>query len=355
MAAPVDNCEHLPPRLPARWLSPLRLGTAGGALPSHLLPAPMEGVTTGSFCDVLSGHGLVRCWVTPFLRVSRGVPRTSRLQAFLAPYQRACLPFVVQLMGTDIDCLSGTAARLAALGVAGIDLNCGCPSPIVVGNGAGGALLRKPRWIRAALEALRRACPGCGISVKLRTGFEAPAEMADILPAVHDACPDFVILHFRTVQEMYDRIPGRERRLAEARALLPHVPLIGSGDLFSMADAVCHARAGVDGVAPARGLLSNPWLLVDLASACRGEDVPERSVPETLALVLEMADRAADSGVQRNGFIVKLLRESLGARSALFDRLKRGRDLRETRDLLAQVVEGRGAMQDAGQIADRGH
>ena len=157
------------PHCPPLWLEPLPL-TGGQALPGRVFPGPMEGITASAFCAVINGLGLVSAWVTPFIRVSEGILRPSRLRDWLRAFSP--LPVVAQVMGTDIPLLAETASRLAAEpGVIGIDLNCACPTAIVVANGGGGGRLGHPRWIRDALLAIRQACPMAGISVKVRVGL----------------------------------------------------------------------------------------------------------------------------------------------------------------------------------------
>lgn len=326
------------PDLPAHWLEPLPL-PGGQALPSRIVPGPMEGITVGSFCRVLSRRGLVDCWITPFIRLTTGVPRRSRLLRKLACYHETGLPVVVQIMGHDIPLLAATASRLAELDVLGIDLNCACPSKTVLANGAGGALLRRPEWIAQALAALRAACPGTGLSVKLRTGFADPAEMPDILAAMRVGQPDFAILHYRTVAEEYRRIPGGWERLAEAKERAGDIPLLASGDIRTVDDALrLWHETGVDGVAPARGLLRNPHLLRDIQRACRGlppEPASRRERIELLADIAADAERAADT---HHGFILEFAARSLGRSDPLFDRLAVCRNLGEARALLVAAL-----------------
>ena len=324
------------PRHP--FLEPLPLA-GGRALPNRILPGPMEGITTGAFGAVLSRAGYVRCWVTPFLRLTTGVPRPARLREHLLPYLEAGLPFVVQVMGIHTELLCAAAVRLAELGAIGIDLNCACPSRTVLANGAGGARLRHPEWIATALRALRQAVPACGLSVKLRSGLLDPAEMADILPAVAAAAPDFVTLHFRTAAEAYARVPGGWQRLARARELLPGILLLGCGDVLTAADALrLRAETGVDGVAAARGLLRNPRLLLDIEDACAGRTPRPLGRCHSLARLREMALLALESGGNRPGFVLEVARTMLGERDPLFQDLSRCRTLLQTADRLAAEV-----------------
>lgn len=323
------------PDLPAHWLEPLPL-PGGQVLPNRIVPGPMEGITVGSFCRVLSRRGLVDCWITPFIRLTTGIPRRSRLLHKLACYHETGLPVVVQIMGHDIPLLAATARRLAELDVIGIDLNCACPSKTVLANGAGGALLRRPEWISEALVALRAACPDTGISVKLRTGFDSPDEMPDILAAMRAGQPDFAILHYRTVAEEYRRIPDGWERLARAKELAGGVPLLASGDIRTVDDALRLWReTRADGVAPARGLIANPRLLRDIQRACRNQAPEPASRQERIDLLADIATDAEHAADTHHGFILELAARSLGRTDPLFDQLAACRNLGEARALLA--------------------
>ena len=320
------------------FLDPLPL-PGGRALPNRILPGPMEGITTGAFCAVLSRAGWVRCWVTPFLRLTTGLPRPARLREHMVPYLEARLPFVAQVMGVNIELICAAAVGLAELGAVGIDLNCACPSRTVLANGAGGARLQHPEWIATALRSLRLAVPGCGVSVKLRSGLACPAEMADILPAVAAAAPDFVTLHFRTADENYDSVPGGWQRFARARELLPGILLVGCGDVLTAGDALrLHAETGVDGVATARGLLRNPRLLLDIEDACAGRVPVLLGRCQRLAALHAMALVAWECGRTRPGFVLEVARTMLGERDPLFQDLSRCRTLLQTADRLAAEV-----------------
>lgn len=333
--------------MPARHPYLLPLDLRGGAtLPNRILPGPMEGITTGAFCAVLSRAGCVRCWVTPFLRVTTGLPRASRLRAFLAPYLDSRLPVVAQIMGLNVDLLCATAARLVELGAVGIDLNCACPSRTVLANGAGAARLRHPEWIAKALQALRRTLPERGLSIKLRSGLAEPAELADVLPAVAAQSPDAVTLHYRTAAENYDPVPHGWERLARARELLRQhagggaaIPLIGCGDVLSPPDALrLHREAGVDGVAAARGLMRDPWLLRGIEEACAGRPAAPVARAPALALLHDMAASGAAGPAGRPGFVLEVARNMLGEDDPLFRELARCRTLRQAADGLAAAV-----------------
>ena len=320
-----QGCKSEKVGLTHPFLRPLAL-PGGKRLPNRILPGPMEGVTTGSFCAVLSRLGYVRCWITPFIRLTTGIPRPSRLRKRLQPYTDTGLPVVAQIMGVDSDLLVDAAARLAGLGVIGVDLNCGCPSRTVLAKGAGAGRLRDPAWIHRTLAGMRSACPDISISVKLRSGLDSPDELADILAAVREAAPAFIVLHYRTAGEHYRPVPGGWSRLAKARECLPDLPLFGSGDLFTPDDALRMGKeTGVDGVAPARGLMRNPRLLRDIERVCAGERPEPDTVEHRSRLLREIASAGGADPAAPAGFVLELARHMFGVDSERYRALTAGK------------------------------
>ncbi len=235
----------------------------------------------------------------------------------MAEYLGTGLPVIAQIMGTDGGRLAKAAQGLREQGATAIDLNCACPSQIVVSNGAGGARLREPAWISETIAAMKAAVD-CPVGVKVRMGFESPTEFAQrIAPALRDARPDFVTVHFRTVREGYSRIDDGLERLAEARRLLADIPLVGTGDLFTVEDAVrMRDSCGVDAVAPARGLLRNPRLLDDLSEYLSNGTSREWNSVEKHALVREFQEQGASLG-----FLLQMAANILGRDSQDFKEL----------------------------------
>ena len=308
-------------KTPKRLLEPL-VFRDGRSLPCRILPGPMEGISEGSFVAVMSEMGMVRCWFTPFIRISNGVPRMARLREKLEPYLATGLPVIAQIMGTYPELLAEAAARLHRLGAICVDLNCGCPSPTVIGSRSGGYHLTDPDWICSALTSMRKACGDAAVSVKIRCGFKSTDEMDDIAAAIREAAPDLVTCHFRTVKELYRPIEGGLERLAKMRSLLPEIPLFGSGDLFTVEDALRMVReADVDGIAPARGLLRNPALLREIEAECRGIAHPNAMSPEERFAFLEKVGRLSGLPKREQGFLLRMAREMFGEESLEFHRL----------------------------------
>ena len=272
----------------------------------------MEGVTEGNYIPLMTKRHWVKCWWTPFLRISTGVPRRTILARWLRPYLDSGLPVIAQLMGTHTGRLAEAAARLASLGAVCIDLNCACPSKNVIGSQAGGYRLKFPDWIAETLVTMRKAMPmTTAISVKMRMGLESPREFEGIAEAVRTAAPDMITLHFRTVAEQYRTIGDGLERLAWARALLPDCFIVGCGDIFSVDDAQRMVETtGVDAVAPARGLMANPALLMQIEAACRGLPVPTVTDVQKTDFLQEMLD--ASPTARGRGYVMQSAVPMLG-------------------------------------------
>lgn len=253
------------------WLEPLPL-KGGKSIPHRIMPGPLEGIMTPVFCRAVNELDLIDFWITPFLRITTAAPGVRFLKSKLEIYDIAKRPVFVQLLGNDPGKLADTSKRLQDLGIAGVNLNFGCPSKQVLSNNGGGKLLTNPQLMFEIIRAVCDACPDLSVSVKLRTGFSLPAEMVTFLPEMAKLNIDFIILHSRTVSEMYDDIPDGLLRISQAVPMVAPVPLIASGDVFTVEDAKkIFETSSCAGIAVARGLLRDPLLIRRIIAGLKGE------------------------------------------------------------------------------------
>src|SRR5213078_1493169 len=90
-------------------------------------------------------------------------------------------PVIAQMIGNDVAALIRIARELEQYPVAAVDLNLGCPAPVVYRKCAGGGLLRDPARVDAILGALREAI-SIKLTVKTRIGFDSPEVFEELLP-----------------------------------------------------------------------------------------------------------------------------------------------------------------------------
>ena len=126
--------------------------------------APMEGLADDVLRAVLTATGGYDWCVTEFVRVTNTIlPHSlyTRTSPELKNGSRTAsgTPVRIQLLGSDPQMLAANAAHLALLEPAGIDLNFGCPTPLVNRNRGGAALLDEPELLQRIAAAVRRAVP----------------------------------------------------------------------------------------------------------------------------------------------------------------------------------------------------
>src|SRR5437870_5378653 len=142
--------------------------------------APMQDVTDLPFWRLMARYGGADVYWTESFRVHA----ESHLDRYILqsitenPTGR---PVVAQMIGNDVPALVRTAKELQQHPVAAIDLNLGCPAPVVYRKCAGGGLLRDPDRVDRILGALREAI-AIPFTVKTRIGFDDTAVFDDLLP-----------------------------------------------------------------------------------------------------------------------------------------------------------------------------
>src|SRR5512135_1636346 len=156
----------------------------------RLILAPMEGLADAPMRDVLTRMGGYDLCVTEFIRVTHHLLKKRVLLHTVPELANggrtpAGVPVRVQLLGRDPVCLAENAAFIASLGAPGIDLNFGCPAPVVNRHGAGAVLLQDPERIHAIVDAVRRAVPRhIPVSAKMRLGLDDTSLALDSARAI---------------------------------------------------------------------------------------------------------------------------------------------------------------------------
>jgi tRNA-dihydrouridine synthase len=197
-------------------------------------------------------------------------------------------PAIAQMIGNDILSLVRTARELEKYPIAAVDLNLGCPAPVVYRKCAGGGLLREPQRIDSILGALRDAIDGA-FTVKTRLGFESTAVFDELLPIFAKHSLDLLTVHGRTVHEMY-RSEVHYDLIARAVAAVP-CPVLANGNVYSARRAnEVLALTRTRGLMIGRGAIRNPWLFHQIRQAQRGEALFVPRGCDVLQYVRELFD-----------------------------------------------------------------
>jgi len=265
--------------------------------------APMQDVTDLPFLKLIAGYGGADLYFTEYFRVHA----TSRLDKSILksitenPTER---PIIAQMIGNDVPSLVRAARELQHYPVAGVDLNLGCPAPVVYRKCAGGGLLREPRRVDAIHGALREAIPG-RFTVKTRIGFDSPGVFEELLPIFSRHSLDLLTVHGRTVQEMY-RPEVHYDFIARAVAAVS-CPVLANGNVGSTTNAVEILRiTGARGLMIGRGAVRNPWLFHQIRQGQRGETIFVPRGCDLLAYVESLYDAVCSPGVREFAQVQKM-------------------------------------------------
>ena len=257
--------------------------------------APMQDVTTLEFWRVLARHGGADVYWTEYFRV-HGNSRPDKWILRSITENPTGRPVIAQLIGNDIPALVHTAKALQQYPVAAIELNLGCPAPVVYRKYAGGGLLREPQKIDAILGALREAVT-ISFTVKTRIGFKSPSEFDALLPLFAKHPIDLLTVHGRTVAQMYR--PGVRYDLIARAARELRCPVLANGNVHGAAQAqAVLAETGARGLMIGRGAIRNPWLFDQIRSQLRGEKIKLPTGCDVLAYIRELWDAEITPGVR---------------------------------------------------------
>lgn len=277
--------------------------------------APMQDVTDLAFWRVIMRYGGPDVYWTEYFRVHA----ESRLERWILesitknPTSR---PVIAQLIGNDVPALVRSARELQQYPVAAIDLNLGCPAPVVYRKCAGGGLLRDLARVDSILGALRDNVT-VHFTVKTRVGFDADEFFGKLLDLFRKHSIDLLTVHGRTVIQMYQ--PGVRYDLIRRAAQEMPFPVLGNGDIRSAQQALeLNAWMGTQGLMIGRAAIRNPWLFNQIRQAQLGEAVEQPSGRDLFNYIRELwesqvsADVSELSQVQRMKKFMNFIGEGIG-------------------------------------------
>jgi len=265
--------------------------------------APMQDVTDLPFWKLMTEYGGADLYYTEYFRVHRD----SNLEKWILesltrnPTGR---PAIAQMIGNDVEALVRSARELQQYPVAAIDLNLGCPAPVVYRKCAGGGLLREPGRIDAILGALREVVT-VRFTVKTRLGFDDAGAFEELLAIFAKHSLDLLTVHGRTVTQMY-RGGIDYDLIARAASALP-CPVLANGNVNSAAEAEkTLRRTGARGLMIGRGAIANPWMFEQIRQRRRGESVTEATGAELLDYIRRLYEAVCSPNVAEGAQVQKM-------------------------------------------------
>ncbi|SCA63789.1 tRNA-dihydrouridine(16) synthase [Chlamydiales bacterium SCGC AG-110-P3] len=227
---------------------------------TKLFLAPMEGLGDRTFRVAINMIGGFDEACTEFIRV----PKNAHIRSLAKVYdsqELVTIPLAAQIMGDHEQLMAEMANELISRGAPRIDLNCGCPSNVVVGRGAGSSLLKCPEQLFRLVSAISQVGieHSIPVTVKMRSGYEDTSLFEENLKAIEDGGATFITIHPRTKLEGY-RPPADWSLIARAKEVVS-LPVIGNGDIRNGEDAIRMLKeTGCDGLMIGRGAAVDPWI-----------------------------------------------------------------------------------------------
>jgi tRNA-dihydrouridine synthase B len=278
-----------PPALPR--VRPLRIGHV--AIDPPVLQAPMAGFTNYAFRQIVREFGGAGLQATEMISAKGFVSLDQRhheLPDRLWGVLDEPRPLAVQIWDNDPEILAQVGAKLAhELKVSVVDINFGCPVKQITEKAHSGSyLLRYPERVGEIVARVVKACAPTPVTAKIRLGCTRDRINAiEVAQVVEAAGAQALTVHGRTAADFFAGSADWER-ISAIKPHLKRIPLIGNGDLDSVASVLnAFERYEVDGVMIARAALGKPWLFRQVQAALRGEPVPpEPTLAEQLELLL---------------------------------------------------------------------
>lgn len=255
--------------------------------------SPMAGITDLAFrliCKEM-GVGLV---VTEMVS-AKGLYYKDKGTEVLTRIEKQERPVSLQIFGSDPQIMSKVIESDLNFRdeIDIIDINMGCPSPKIVKNGDGSALMKNPKLVSEILEACVKKSSK-PLTVKIRSGWdEKSINGLEIAKIAQDCGVDAITVHGRT-REMFYTGEADWDIIAEIKSRI-NIPVIGNGDVFEPSDALkLMGYTSCDGVAIGRGAMGNPFLFKEIENLMNGKEGYNPTIEETLKTILHHLNLACE-------------------------------------------------------------
>jgi len=170
---------------------------------------------------------------------------------------------IPQVLANSADEMLFLSEILKEKGYNEINLNLGCPYPMVTNRGKGAGLLPHPEKINELLSSFFEKT-NLLLSVKLRAGLHSANEIEQIIPVLNQFPLTEVIFHPRIAKQLYDgEIHWSAFQFAQQN--LKH-RLVFNGNIFSIEDLnQCQQKfPEINNFMLGRGILMNPFLPAEI-------------------------------------------------------------------------------------------
>lgn len=227
-------------------------------LPIHF--APLQGYTDAAYRRAHARiFGGIETYYSPFTRVEHGQVRRKDIRD-ITPENNKGVHLIPQLIAPEVDKAELIMALFIEKGYKEVDINLGCPYPMLAKRHNGAGMLPYPEEVKDLLTEIINKHPDIRFSVKMRLGWDKAEESIALLPLLNELPLAHIILHPRLGMQQYKGevdLKGFEDFYLGCKK-----PLFYNGDILTVEDiqTITERFPHLAGIVIGRGLLSNPAL-----------------------------------------------------------------------------------------------
>jgi tRNA-dihydrouridine synthase len=205
--------------------------------------------------------------------------------------QKRVIPQVLAKNETELLFL---AELLKETGYNEINLNLGCPFPMVTNRGKGAGILPYPEKLKTMLAVFYEKSD-LKLSIKLRAGLVSPKEIEAIIPVLNDFPLTEIIFHPRIAKQLY-KGEFNDDAFRFAVKNLKH-KLVYNGDVFSLHDYNKRTQQfpEIENWMLGRGILMNPFLPAEINNISVSADEKIEKLKKFHQLIFEGYSETMDN------------------------------------------------------------
>jgi tRNA-dihydrouridine synthase B len=241
-----------------------------------LLLAPMAGLTHSALRTTILQFGGVGLLSTEMLAATRLPAERAQHSPYLVRTEQE-FPLSYQLLLTDDKNIPRIFEALHRLKADVVDLNLGCPAPLVRRAGGGSSLMEVPERVRQIVSSARKNTT-LPLTAKIRLGETLDEEkLRNFCLMLAGEGIDMLTVHARLRSEPFARRP-HWTWVAKVKKWVD-IPVVANGSIDSADNArSCLKQSGADGLMIGRAAARTPWIFATIAREIYGLNIPEASV-----------------------------------------------------------------------------